>query len=691
MSIGALEAASLRPTTVAVHHRSDVHGDAGWVYAGDVHIPTLPPGPDSAGTISTLMGAPDRLAATTTAALGAITEALPAGEVRKGQIDMAEAVARSIINREHLVVEAGTGTGKTFAYLVPAILSGRKVVVATATKTLQDQLAGKDLPFLAEQLDHEFSFAVLKGRSNYICLQRVRELGHDGDQLTLEVGPRPPTEEIAALARWAGQTTTGDRAELTLEPSVRAWAAVSVGPRECPGATKCPKGDDCFTEKARSAAAAADVVVVNTHLYGMHLATQGAVLPEHDVVVIDEAHQLEDTIAATAGVELTSGRFLNMARATGAIVSDAELVQSLDELAGLWRDALVDERGRRLRGHLDGEPARVLDLARARLDKAMTALRAVPDESVGDVAARKQRAMQAATSLIEDIESVRNVQVDEVSWVEGSEDFPVLRVAPVDVGEILDETLWSKTTTILTSATLPTALPDQVGLPDGTFVRLDVGSPFDYPHQAMLYCAAHMPDPRSAKFDEAVHDELEALITAAGGRTMALFTSYRALQLAVDALRPRLAVEVLAQDDYPKPALIERFTDNPETCLFATMGFWQGVDVPGATLSLVTIDRVPFPRPDDPLLQARREKARADAFRVVDLPRATTLLAQGAGRLIRSATDRGVVAVLDPRMAKASYKWDLVNALPPMKRTKDRSEVEAFLRSLRGDAPTDEA
>jgi ATP-dependent DNA helicase DinG len=589
------------------------------------------------------------------------------------------------------VVEAGTGTGKTFAYLVPAILSGRKVVVATATKTLQDQLAGKDLPFLAEQLDHEFSFAVLKGRSNYICLQRVRELGHDGDQLTLEVGPRPPTEEIAALARWAGQTTTGDRAELTLEPSVRAWAAVSVGPRECPGATKCPKGDDCFTEKARSAAAAADVVVVNTHLYGMHLATQGAVLPEHDVVVIDEAHQLEDTIAATAGVELTSGRFLNMARATGAIVSDAELVQSLDELAGLWRDALADERGRRLRGHLDGEPARVLDLARARLDKAMTALRAVPDESVGDVAARKQRAMQAATSLIEDIESVRNVQVDEVSWVEGSEDFPVLRVAPVDVGEILDETLWSKTTTILTSATLPTALPDQVGLPDGTFVRLDVGSPFDYPHQAMLYCAAHMPDPRSAKFDEAVHDELEALITAAGGRTMALFTSYRALQLAVDALRPRLAVEVLAQDDYPKPALIERFTDNPETCLFATMGFWQGVDVPGATLSLVTIDRVPFPRPDDPLLQARREKARADAFRVVDLPRATTLLAQGAGRLIRSATDRGVVAVLDPRMAKASYKWDLVNALPPMKRTKDRSEVEAFLRSLRGDAPTDEA
>jgi ATP-dependent DNA helicase DinG len=210
-----------------------------------------------------------------------------------------------------------------------------------------------------------------------------------------------------------------------------------------------------------------------------------------------------------------------------------------------------------------------------------------------------------------------------------------------------------------------------------------VGSPFDFPHQGLLYCAAHLPDPRSATFDDAVHEELAALIEAAGGRTLALFTSYRALRLGLDALRERLDLPILGQDDYPKPALIERFTDDPETCLFATMGFWQGVDVPGATLSLVTIDRLPFPRPDDPLLQARRELARADAFRLVDIPRATTLLAQGAGRLIRTTTDRGVVAVLDPRMAKSSYKWDFVNALPPMRRTKERSEVEDFLRSLR--------
>jgi ATP-dependent DNA helicase DinG len=633
------------------------------------------------------MAPSDRLATNTRAAVGSLTAAMPRGEVRDGQLAMAEAVARAISESHHLVVEAGTGTGKTFAYLVPAILSGRKVVVATATKALQDQLAGKDLPFLAEQLDVPFSFAVLKGRSNYVCLQRLREVGDEGEQLALEVGPRPPAEEIAAIARWAESSETGDRAELEREPSHRVWSAVSVGPRECPGAAKCPKGEDCFAERARRAAADSDVVVVNTHLYGMHLATGGAVLPEHELVVVDEAHQLEDTVAATAGVELTGGRFTALARSIGAIVDDVAMVSGIDELASMWRAALVDERGRRLRGRLDGEPAHVLTLARTRLDPAMAALRQVPDDGPGDVGPRKIRAMQALTSLIDDIDAVQEVRVDEVSWVEGTEEHPVLRVAPVDVGELLAEQLWPNLTAVLTSATLPAALPDQVGLPPGEFERLDVGSPFDYPHQALLYCAAHLPDPRSAAFDPAVHDELEALIKAAGGRTMALFTSYRALQAAVEALRNRLDVPLLAQDDLPKPALVARFSAEPETCLFATMGFWQGVDVPGDTLTLVTIDRLPFPRPDDPLLQARRERARADAFRVVDLPRATTLLAQGAGRLIRTATDRGVVAVLDPRLAtNKSYRWAVVNALPPMRRTRERSEAEQFLTSIRDEA-----
>ena len=630
------------------------------------------------------MGAADRLVANTRQVLEQITAQLPTGEQRAGQIEMAEAVARSIVEGDHLVVEAGTGTGKTFAYLVPCIVSGRRVVVATATKTLQDQLATKDLPFLAEHLDHPFTFAVLKGRSNYICLQRVRELDADGtEQLALEIGgPKPPSEEIAALARWSTTSLTGDRSELTIEPSPRAWAAVSVGPRECPGASKCPKGDDCFTERARRAASDADVVVVNLHLYGLHLATHGAVLPEHEVVIIDEAHQLEDIVAATSGVELTAGRFTALARNVAAIIADPDIVRDVDELGSMWRDSLTEERGRRIRGQLDGEPARILTLARARIDKAMTALRAIPDESKGDVTARKQRAMQAATSLIDDINSCQEIRASEVAWIEGTAEFPVLRIAPIDVGELLDETLWTQTTAVLTSATLPLALPVQLGIPETRFERVDVESPFDYPEQALLYCAAHMPDPRSATFDESMHDELEALITAAGGRTMALFTSYRALNLAVEALRDRVDVPILGQDDYPKPALIERFTDDPESCLFATMGFWQGVDVPGATLSLVTIDRLPFPRPDDPLLQARRERAKADAFKVVDIPRATTLLAQGAGRLIRSTSDKGVVAVFDPRMAKANYRWDFVNSLPPMKRTKDRSEVEEFLKAL---------
>jgi ATP-dependent DNA helicase DinG len=365
-------------------------------------------------------------------------------------------------------------------------------------------------------------------------------------------------------------------------------------------------------------------------------------------------------------------------------VDDEAMAEGLGELGTLWRHALAPERGRRLRGTLDGEPARVLDIARNRLDPAMAALRQVPDDGPGDVGARKVRAVQAMTSLVDDLDAVREVRADEVAWVEGTDDNPVLRVAPVAVGELLAEQLWGERTAVLTSATLPAALPDQVGLPDGGFSRLDLESPFDYPTQALLYCAAHLPDPRSATFDAAVHDELEALVDAAGGRTMALFTSHRALQAALEALRPRLAVEVLAQDELPKPALLARFAASPETCLFATMGFWQGVDVPGDALTLVTIDRLPFPRPDDPLLQARRERARADAFRVVDLPRATTLLAQGAGRLIRTATDRGVVAVLDPRLAtNARYRWDIVNALPPMHRTRDRTEAEAFLRSLR--------
>ncbi|MBU6330689.1 MAG: DEAD/DEAH box helicase, partial [Acidobacteria bacterium] len=356
------------------------------------------------------MAPSDRLITNATRALESITASLPGGEPRAGQIEMAAAVAAAISESRHLIVQAGTGTGKTFAYLVPAIVSGRRTVVATATRTLQDQLATKDLPHLVEHLDRPISFAVLKGRSNYVCQQRIAELADDPDQLELEVGPRPPAEEIATILRWAATTDTGDRAELPIEPSHRAWSAVSVGPRECPGATRCPRGVECFAERARAAAAEADVVIVNIHLYGMHIATGGALLPEHEVVVIDEAHQLEDIIAATSGVDLTGGRFTALARTVAAIVSDTDLVASLDELGPQWRAAIAEERGRRLRGAVDGDAARVLALARTRLESAMGALRAVPDDGPGDVGARKLRAIKATTSLLDDIDHITEVR-----------------------------------------------------------------------------------------------------------------------------------------------------------------------------------------------------------------------------------------------------------------------------------------
>jgi ATP-dependent DNA helicase DinG len=622
-------------------------------------------------------------------ALDTVVAALPdGGEARPGQRRMTAAVESALARGRHLIAQAGTGTGKTLAYLVPAILDGRRTVVATATKALQDQLVGKDLPFLAANLGHSFTFASLKGRANYLCLQRAKEvLGGSTDsgsgQLAMAgvdpLADRAPRSELLRLIQWGTETATGDRADLAFEPSVAAWAALSVSARECPGASRCPIGDACFTERARAEAAEADVLVVNTHLYGMHLAAGGGVLPEHDVVVFDEAHQLEEVISSTAGIELSGGSFLALARAAKSIVADERLIDDLEATAGQLTDALAEHNGHRLRS-LDEVLTAAVSVAAGRVDRTMAALRAITSEA-GDTTNRKLRAMRAATALADELAVVANVPDSDVLWVEGPPHAPRLKVAPVDVAPTL-ERLWPEVTTVLTSATIPRSLAIRVGLPLDEYDEIDVGSPFDYGANAILYCAAHLPDPRAPGYESAMHDELEALITAAGGRTLALFTSWSAMHRAVEELRPRLPFTVLDQTSLPKPALVAAFSDDEQSCLFATMGFWQGVDVRGSTLSLVTIDRLPFPRPDEPLLQARRERARGGAFALVDLPRASTLLAQGAGRLIRSASDRGVVAVFDPRLATARYRWDIVNALPPMRRTRDREEVETFLRSL---------
>ncbi len=625
----------------------------------------------------------DETARAATEALGRVVAGLAGGgEARPGQRHMAELVATAIDRGRHLVVQAGTGTGKSLAYLVPAVLSGHKVVVATATKALQDQLATKDLPFLASQLDRPVRFAVLKGRSNYLCLQRVREV-QAAEKGQLEIDDLAPhvKAEIRKLATWAGLTETGDQAELDWAPSSRAWQAVTVTSDECPGAARCPLGEPCFAEAARRRAMAADVIVVNMHLYGTHVASGGAVLPDHEVVVFDEAHQLEDITSDTTGMALGPGRFLNLARIVRQVLSADELMAAVVTIGTRLATALSEHTGRRLARPLPPDVGDALAEARGSVEQILSALRQIDNES-DDVKQRKMRATKAATSLAEDLDKAMALPDGYVAWVEGEMERATLAVAPIDVAPVLREGVWQQRTAILTSATIPVSIIERVGLDPARTDSDDVGSPFDYASAGILYNATHLPDPRSPAYAAAVHDELEALITAAGGRTLALFTSYKALGAAVDALRPRLPFRILDQRDLPKTALVQAFAGEESACLFATTGLFQGIDVPGATLSLVTIDKIPFPRPDDPLLEARREQARAAAFATIDLPRAATLLAQAAGRLIRSADDRGVVAILDPRLNKARYRWDLVNALPPFKRTRHRAEAEAFLREM---------
>jgi len=331
----------------------------------------------------------------------------------------------------------------------------------------------------------------------------------------------------------------------------------------------------------------------------------------------------------------------------------------------------------------------VITLATGRVGRLVSLLRQAerdrPDNEATGERSRRDRLILAAGHLSDDLTKLTSLTDDEVAWVDGGSRSPSLRVSPIDVGPLLTERLWSEVTGVLTSATVPIGLVKRLGLPEDTTDQLDVGSPFDYREHAMLYVAKSIPDRRRPESEPAIHIELEALITAAGGRTLALFTSWRAMNTAVEVLRDRLPFPVLAQSDLPKPALVEAFRDSEETCLFATMGFWQGVDLPGRTLTLVTIDRIPFPRPDDPVLQARRDRAGSGAFSVVDLPRAGTLLAQGAGRLIRSTQDRGVVAVLDSRLATARYRGALLARVPPMRRSVDRSDVVAFLQSISAD------
>lgn len=649
------------------------------------------------------------------------TALLPGGgETRPGQAEMVAQVARAQAAGQHLVIAAGTGTGKSLGYLVPSVLSGKKVVVATATRALQDQLATKDLPLVTTAHPGTVTYQVLKGRSNYLCLQRVHEIGGSGlagpeAGAGATRGDRSLSAQVAALVRWADHTPTGDRADLDFDPSPRAWDAVSVGARECPGAQRCPAGARCFAEAARTAAAAADVVVVNMHLYGAHVASGGTVIPEHDLVVFDEAHQLEEIMTACLGLEVAPGRLRAVAAMARPLIgtgagrapagtmgssSSADLGAGLAETADRLRDLLDPLRGTQVlvgqngaRGPADAaghtELVWLLDRGRQLVADLRDALRTVDQTDrlldAGSTGGSIARAIHAAARLEEDLHhlatlgTAEHASAEEVAWVDGAPGSPVLRVSPVDVGPSLDASVWSAVPAVLTSATIPPGLATQVGLAADT-TCVDVGSPFDYRSHALLYVPRDLPDRRSPGAEQAIHAEIKILIAAAGGRTLALFTSHRAMLEAAQVLRPCVPQHIWVQGDLPKNRLVQAYADDESSCLFATMGYWQGIDVPGRSSILVVVDRIPFPRPDHPLLSARRAAAGTAAFRSVDLPHAATMLAQGAGRLVRTAADRGVVAVLDSRLATAGYRSVLLDALPPLRRTVSRSQVIDYLQ-----------
>ena len=653
------------------------------------------------------------------------------GTERPGQVTMAEAVRQAIETGEHLAVQAGTGTGKSLAYLVPAVrhalTTGSTVVVATATIALQRQLIDRDLPRLATALapllDREPSFAILKGRRNYLCLHRQRGGVAEDPQDALfdpaDTGPTSPLgRQVKRLHEWAEETATGDRDELVPGVPEAAWRQVSVSAQECIGAQRCPFGSRCFAERARDAAARADIVVTNHALLAIDATSDIDVLPEHDVVIVDEAHDLVDRVTSATTGELSgpavdaaarrAGRLTESAATEGAAPAAAEGLRQAAAALAIDLGDVPPGRMDELSGALAATLTSVQDAAGA-CAAAVRASAAPEEEDPQRMATARMTLasldeLQRAASRILDAFGEQITERGEVVWldrppVEDARRPPTLRVAPLEVGRVLRSRLFGERTVALTSATLALGgsfapLAIQWGLPlkpsaDGdehlAWVGLDVGSPFDHPRSGILYVARHLPPPGRDQLPEAYLTELEELIDAAGGRTLGLFSSMRAAKEAAGALRERISQPLLCQGDDLTAQLVRQFAEDEPTCLFGTLSLWQGVDVPGNSLQLVVIDRIPFPRPDDPLASARQRAVAArggNGFMTVAASQAALLLAQGAGRLLRTMTDRGVVAVLDPRLVTARYGDFLRASLPPFWTTTDPALVRAALRRL---------
>ena len=678
------------------------------------------------------------------------------GKERPGQVAMALAVQRSIVTGEHLAVQAGTGTGKSLAYLVPAaahaVATGSCVVVATATIALQRQLIDRDLPRLATALEPLLgrapTFAILKGRRNYLCRYRLDGGAPEepGDTLFDPAATSRVGQQVRRLHEWAAGTETGDRDELVPGVDERAWRQVSVSARECVGAQRCTHGHHCFAEQARDEAGRVDIVVTNHALLAIDALEDFLLLPDHDVVVIDEAHDLVSRVTSVASKELSGPAAEAAARRSARLLS-GDALDRLRETAEAVGRALAEAREGRI-DVLDESLAACLASLRAAAAACAAEVRASGKENADD--AERLALGRIALAALDDIRETADRVLaafdadiaarPDVVWMDrpagdDSRRPPTLRVAPLEVGGLLAERVFRRRTVVLTSATLALGgsfepLARQWGLPppgagaarenpggetgdgaakngaagdgaagdgegtdgaaDGKTGGLawsgqDVGSPFDHPRSGILYVARHLPPPGRDGLPPSYLTELAELIDAAGGRTLGLFSSMRAARQAAEELREVISQPLLCQGDDATAQLVKQFADDEATCLFGTLSLWQGVDVPGSALQLVVIDRIPFPRPDDPLASARQRAVAArggNGFMTVAAAHAALLLAQGAGRLLRTMEDRGMVAILDPRLATARYAGFLRASLPPFWATTDPAVARGALRRL---------
>ena len=650
-------------------------------------------------------------------ALDVAVEAI-GGSAREGQIEMAEAVANALTNRHHLMVQAGTGTGKSLAYLIPGIVHGRKVLVATATIALQRQLVDRDLPAvvpaLEKELGRDISYAIYKGVGNYICLQKMNSEDVDPHtELVMEVSSlEKDAKRLIAWAKTPG--VSGDRDDAP-EVDRRVWLANSTSGRECVGADTCAFGSQCFAANAKAKAQTADIVVTNHTLLAIEIVDSHPILPERDCVILDEAHEFMDRATQAVTDELTSNRVLRAA-AMARKFMPGKLSDAFHKAANDFHESMVDY-GEDVKGDptalgrleeipqsLEFSIRKVMEAA-----KGITQFLAADDEIIDtDALAERARVKGAVSEIATTAATLLKMGDGLVLWYEPT--FSTLYLAPLSVSDVLRENLLTKTPVIATSATLTVgkgfdSMAKSIGflvneevsaeLKDGevdpaNVQMLDVGSPFDFANQGVLYMPKHLPEPGRDGPSQDVLTELGELIDAAGGRTLALFSSWRGVEAADLHLRKVLAelpIKIITQKrgDAVGP-LVDRFAKDETSVLIGTMSLWQGVDVPGNSCILVAIDRIPFPRPDEPVMSARASQADAaggSGFMQVSLPRAALLLAQGTGRLIRSVDDRGVVAILDSRIVTKRYGSVLLNSMPPLWRTSEKGVVIDSLRRLR--------